>query len=103
MASAAGLGLALQDFARLVDLLPLADQPEPFHLLLRATRGGGLAPRPTAEAPLAERDTLTTKIHTRYHWVRSSLYQLPETQLVNQAAPSSGNRLSGLLGEDSNL
>lgn len=40
------IGLALQDFARLVDLLPLADQPELFHLLLRATRGGDLAPRP---------------------------------------------------------
>ena len=87
------IGRALQDFARLVDLLPLADQKELLQLLPREVE---VWPHdPAAEAPPAERDTLTTKIRTRWYRVRISLYQLPEAPLVNQAAGSSGNRPSG--------
>ncbi len=84
---------ALQDFARLVELLPLADQKELFQLLLREVEAWPYDP--AAEGAPAERDTLTTKIRTRWYRVRISLYQLPESQLVNQTGPSSGNRPNG--------
>ena len=51
--------------------------------------------RDGAEQPPAERDTLATKIRTRWYRVRFGLYQLPEAQLVKHAAPSSGNTPSG--------
>lgn len=74
---------ALEDFARLVDLLPLSDQKELFQLLLREVE---VRPHdPSAEAPPEGRDTLTTKIRTRWYRVRIGLYQLPEAQLVNRA------------------
>jgi site-specific DNA recombinase len=77
---------SLEDFARLVELLPLEDQKELFQLLLRQVEVEPFDPM--AEGPSGE-PALTTKIRTRWYQVRISLYQLPGVALVNQNGKSS--------------
>jgi hypothetical protein len=79
---------SLEDFARLVELLPLEDQKELFQLLLHEVAVEPLDP--VAEAAPCDADALTTRIRTRWYRVRISLYQLPGVALVNQKRESSG-------------
>jgi hypothetical protein len=77
---------SLEDFARLVELLPLEDQRELFQLLLREVVVEPFDPM--ADEPSGEA-ALTTKVRTRWYRVQISLYQLPGVALVNQTVKSS--------------
>ncbi|MGE3601582.1 MAG: recombinase family protein, partial [Dehalococcoidia bacterium] len=84
---------SLQDFARLMTLLPLEDQKELFQLLLHEVE---LRPfDPAADEPPADQGAFTTRIRTRWYLVRIALYQLPGVTLVNRAAGSSENGPTG--------
>lgn len=88
----------LQDFERLVVLLPLEDQKELFQLLVREVvvwpfEPEREAPQEPAEATKrAGARAFTTKIRTRWYRVRITLYQLPNVPnplSVNHSAKSS--------------
>ena len=90
----------LQDFERLVGLLPLEDQKELFQLLLRQVVVWPFEPEreafqePPAEAArMAGARAFATKIRTRWYRVRIGLYQLPNVPnslSVNRSGTSSG-------------
>ena len=97
---------ALQDFERLVGVLPLVDQKELFQLLVREVVVWPFEPEreaphdapPTASpngraGATAAGRAFTAKIRTRWYRVRIALYQLPDLPIpasVNHAAESSG-------------
>ena len=84
---------SLQDFARLVGLLTLEDQKELFQLLLRDVDVQPFDPE--SDGLPAEDGVVTTKIRARWYRVRITLYQIPGVALVNRAAESSDNGVSG--------
>ena len=84
---------SLQDFARLVSLLPLEDQKELFQLLLQEVEVQPFDPANDRVA--AEDGVVTTKIRTRWYRVRIALYQIPGVALVNRADERSDKGVSG--------
>lgn len=104
---------ALQDFERLVKLLPLEDQKELFQLLLEVevapfepereapptvSRNGHAGAGARAKAGAVAGRAFTTKIRTRWYRVRIGLYQLPNLPsdtLAGPAHPASVNHLRG--------
>ena len=90
----------LQDFERLVGLLPLEDQKELFQLLVREVVVWPFEPErevpqesPAEAAKMAGATVFTTRIRTRWYRVRIALYHLPNVPnppSVNHAAKSSG-------------
>ena len=84
---------SLQDFARLVNLLPLDDQKELCQLLLREVEVMPYNPD-GGEAPLEE-GAFATKVNARWYRVKLTLYQLPGVPLVNQTAASSDKKVTG--------
>ena len=101
---------ALEDFDRLVGLLPLEDQKELFRPLLREVDVAPLEPGrepPKAAAPTAERSghggagaaagsrrVLKTRIRARWYRVRIGGYQLPglpDPRSVNHSGKRSGS------------
>jgi hypothetical protein len=97
---------ALQDFERLVGVLPLVDQKELFQLLVREVVVWPFEPEreapqdaPSTASPngragaTAAARAFTAKIRTRWYRVRIALYQLPNLAnptSVNHSARSSG-------------
>jgi hypothetical protein len=101
---------ALQDFERLVGVLPLVDQKELFQLPVREVVVWPFEPeREESKEPLAEAakvagaTAFTTKIRARWYHVRIALYKLPNLPTaasVNHSGESSG---FGVLGSPTRI
>ena len=79
---------SLQDFSRLIEVLPLEDQKELMQLLIEEIVVWPYDPE-RHKAP-SEEGTFTAKIRTKYYKVDIKLHQIPELAgVVNHSAESS--------------
>lgn len=78
-----------KDFARLVGILPLDDQEDLFHVLVRDTEIWRL--KSCAEDRPDENGVFTSKVRGRWYRVKATLYQLPGIELGRLRAVKSSD------------
>ncbi len=79
---------SLQDFERLVGLLPLEDQKELFQLLLREVEVRPF--EPSEQAP-EEDGVVDAKVRSKWYRIKIELHQLPGVELVKRARGESSD------------
>ncbi len=79
---------SLQDFERLVGLLPLEDQKELFQLLLREVE---VRPFESSEEAPKEDGVVAAKVRSKWYRIKIELHQLPGVELVNHVRGGSSD------------